>query len=90
MKRRLVNMVAGLLFTGLSTLRADQTIQSVQQALKDQGFYYGEVSGEKNAETSAAIRRYQIRKGLQITGEVSPETLRSLGAGSSTASSLPP
>src|SRR5438876_3721126 len=87
MKRRLVNMVAGLLFTGLSTLRADQTIQSVQQALKDQGFYYGEVSGEKNADTSAAIRRYQIRKGLQITGELNPETLRSLGAGSTTASS---
>jgi uncharacterized protein (DUF302 family) len=38
MNRRLVNMVAGLLFTGLSALRADQTIQSVQQALKDQGF----------------------------------------------------
>ena len=87
MNRRLVNMVAGLLFTGLSTLRADQMIQSVQQALKDQGFYYGEVSGEKNADTIAAIRRYQIRKGLQITGELNPETLRSLGAGSNAASS---
>jgi peptidoglycan hydrolase-like protein with peptidoglycan-binding domain len=87
MKRRLGNMVAGLLLTGLSTLRADQTIQSVQQALKDQGFYYGEVSGEKNADTGAAIRRYQIRKGLQITGELNPETLRLLGAGSSTPSS---
>ena len=87
MNRPLVNMVAGLLFTGLSTLRADQTIQSVQQTLKGQGFYYGEVSGEKNADTSAAIRRYQIRKGLQVTGELNPETLRSLGAGSNTASS---
>ena len=80
-------MVAGLLFTGLSTLRADQTIQSVQQTLKGQGFYYGEVNGEKNADTSAAIRRYQIRKGLQVTGELNPETLRSLGEGSNTASS---
>jgi peptidoglycan hydrolase-like protein with peptidoglycan-binding domain len=87
MNRRLVNVVAGLLFTSLSTLRADQTIQSVQQALKDQGFYYGEVNGEKNADTSAAIRRYQIRKGLQITGELNPETLKSLGAGSNMASS---
>lgn len=87
MNRRLVNMVAALLFTGVSTLRTDQTIQSVQQALKDQGFYYGEVNGEKNAGTSAAIRRYQIRRGLQITGELNPETLKSLGAGSNTASS---
>ncbi|PYK86609.1 MAG: hypothetical protein DMF47_05760, partial [Verrucomicrobia bacterium] len=87
MNRRLVNMVAALLFTGVSTLRTDQTIQSVQQALKDQGFYYGEVSGQKNADTSAAIRRYQIRKGLQVSGELNPETLRSLGDGSNTASS---
>lgn len=87
MNRRLVTMAAALLFTGMSTLRADQTIQSVQQALKDQGLYYGEVNGEKSADTSAAIRRYQIRKGLQITGELNPETLKSLGSGSNTVSS---
>jgi len=43
-------------------VRADQTIQSVQQALTEQGFYYGNVTGEKSAETTAAIRRYQIRR----------------------------
>lgn len=59
-------------------LRGDQTIESVQQTLKDQGFYYGEITGEKNADTTAAIRRYQIRHGLQITGEINDETLRSL------------
>ncbi len=64
--------------------RADQTTTSVQQALKDQGFYYGDVTGQKNADTTAAIRRYQIRNGLQITGEVDAETLRSLGVGSVT------
>src|SRR5882762_12015872 len=58
--------------------RADQVVQNVQQALKDQGFYYGEVTGEKNADTTAAIRRYQIRNGLQVTGELNDETLRSL------------
>jgi len=75
--RRLANVAAALFFVGLSTLAADQTIQSVQQVLKDQGLYYGQVNGEKNAETAAAIRRYQIRKGLQITGELDPETLKS-------------
>jgi peptidoglycan hydrolase-like protein with peptidoglycan-binding domain len=48
---------------------ADQTVQSVQQALKDQGLYYGNVTREKSAETTAAIRRYQIRSGLQVTGK---------------------
>jgi len=57
---------------------ADQLVESVQQALKDEGFYYGEVSGEMNANLTAAIRRYQIRNGLQVTGELNDETLQSL------------
>jgi peptidoglycan hydrolase-like protein with peptidoglycan-binding domain len=67
-------------------LRADDAIAQAQQALKDQGFYYGEVSGQKNTATSDAIRRYQIRNGLQITGELNDETVRSL---QSTASASP-
>lgn len=63
--------------------RADQMIESVQQALKDQGFYYGEVTGEMNANLTAAIRRYQIRNGLQVNGQLNSETLQSLGLNSS-------
>src|SRR5262245_52594384 len=63
--------------------RADQLIESVQQTLKDQGFYYGEVNGEKNANLTAAIRRYQIRNGLQVNGELDSETLQLLGINSS-------
>jgi peptidoglycan hydrolase-like protein with peptidoglycan-binding domain len=70
-----------VLLASVSLLRADQTIKNAQQALKDQGFYYGEVTGEKNADTTAAIRRYQIRNGLQVTGELNNETLRALGVG---------
>ena len=60
--------------------RADDKIAGIQQSLKDQGFYYGEITGEKNADTTAAIRRYQIRNGLQVTGELNDETMRSLKA----------
>ncbi len=74
-----------LLLAGAGGLRADQTTVMVQEALKDQGFYYGDVNGEKTADTTAAIRRYQIRNGLQITGEIDAETLRSLGVGAATA-----
>ena len=66
-------------------LLADQTTSLLQEALKEQGFYYGEVNGEKTADTTAAIRRYQIRNGLQITGEIDAETLRSLGVTAGTA-----
>ena len=76
--------IAVLIFIGSVILtRADQLVESVQQALKDQGFYYGEVSGEMNATLTAAIRRYQIRNGLQVNGELNSETLQSLGINSS-------
>src|SRR5215470_5899105 len=80
---------AAVIFMGsIMLMRADQLVESVQQALKDEGFYYGEVNGDMNANLTAAIRRYQIRNGLQVSGELNDETLRSLGiksAGSSRA-----
>src|SRR5947207_11189622 len=87
MKRTVAHLVVAPCLVG--HVRADQTIQSVQQALTDQGFYYGNVTGEKSAETTAAIRRYQIRNGLQVTGEINSETLRSLNVSSNSASSRP-
>src|SRR5258705_10581044 len=84
MKRTILYSVIALLFGRL--VDADQTVQSVQQALKDQGFYYGNVTGDKSAETTSAIRRYQIRNGLQVTGDIDPETLRSLNVNSNSAS----
>lgn len=75
---------AAVIFLGsMMLMRADQLVESVQQALKDEGFYYGEVNGDMNANVTAAIRRYQIRNGLQVTGELNDETLRSLGIKSS-------
>lgn len=70
-------------------VRADQTIRSLQQALKNQGFYYGAVTGDKSAEMTAAIRRYQIRNGLQVTGEINEETLRSVNPSSNSVASAP-
>jgi len=76
--------IAALIFIGSLTLaRADQTIESVQHALKDQGFYYGEITGQMSSDLTAAIRRYQIRSGLQVTGKLNSETFQSLGINSS-------
>ena len=76
--------IAALIFIGSLVLaRADQMIESVQQALKDQGFYYGEITGQMSPDLTAAIRRYQIRSGLQVNGQLDSETLQSLGTNSS-------
>src|SRR5207247_10620789 len=64
-------------------IRSDQLCERSQQVVKDQGFYYGEVTGEMNANVTAAIRRYQIRNGLQVSGQLNAETLQSLGIDSS-------
>ena len=78
MNRKL--LVTALLFlAALSTAWADQAVESAQEKLKDGGFYYGEINGKMDADTTAAIRRYQIRNGLQITGELNTETQRALG-----------
>jgi peptidoglycan hydrolase-like protein with peptidoglycan-binding domain len=82
--------IAAVIFMGsMILMRADQLVENVQQALKDEGFYYGEVNGDMNSNVTAAIRRYQIRKGLQVSGELNDETLRSLGIKSSGSSSRP-
>jgi peptidoglycan hydrolase-like protein with peptidoglycan-binding domain len=72
-------LLAGvILFAFVVSLQADEAVANAQNILKDQGFYYGEVTGQKDAVTTDAIRRYQIRNGLQINGELNDETLRSL------------
>src|SRR3954471_2500428 len=68
-----------------STAWADKAVESAQQILRAGGFYYGEINGTKDTETTAAIRRYQIRNGLKITGELDAETLHSLGVNSKPA-----
>jgi peptidoglycan hydrolase-like protein with peptidoglycan-binding domain len=85
--KRLLCLVVTL--CAANAVQADQAIRSLQQTLKNQGFYYGEVTGDKSAETTAAIRRYQIRNGLQVTGEISEETLRSVNSSSNSVASAP-
>src|SRR5690349_16459503 len=69
---------------------ADQTVSDVQRSLKEQGFYYGEITGQKDADTTAAIRRFQIRNGLEITGDLNDETLRSIKSAANTAQTPAP
>ena len=54
-------------------------IKKVQQALKDQGFYFGEVNGIWSLEVKSAGRAYQKEKGLGVTSKLSIELMTSLG-----------
>lgn len=77
MKRILAALFASTLF--VSAAFADENVRAAQTRLKEAGFYFGEASGTFDNETSAAISRYQIRNGLQITGQLDAQTAKSLG-----------
>jgi peptidoglycan hydrolase-like protein with peptidoglycan-binding domain len=68
-----------LLSFGAVSLRADETMRAVQTRLKAGGFYFGEINGSYDSDTTAAITRYQIRNGLQISGKLDPPTRQALG-----------
>ena len=78
-----------LLLTAGFTLRADDLTKNVQTQLKELGFYYAEISGTAGPETTAAIRRYQIRNGYEVTGTLTEETLQGLGLGKAPAKAAP-
>jgi peptidoglycan hydrolase-like protein with peptidoglycan-binding domain len=87
MKRLPLLLATALL---VASAAANDQVRDVQGALKAQGFYYGEVTGMENAETGAAIRRFQIRNGISVTGKLTGETLSALGLGEKkTAAVLP-
>ena len=69
------------LLCAVGTALADDQLRNVQTELKSLGFFYGEVSGQPSSETTSAIRRYQIRNGLDVTGSLNAETLAALGMG---------
>lgn len=70
-----------LLFSALLSLQifADTPTERVQNILKTQGFFYGDADGISSPEMVAALRRYQIRNGLEVTGTVNDETRAALG-----------
>jgi Putative peptidoglycan binding domain len=63
----------------VSSLRADENVRALQNRLKAGGFYFGEVNGRYDSDTAAAVTRYQIRNGLQITGKLDEPTRHALG-----------
>ena len=49
-------------------------VEGVQTALRNEGFYDGEVDGELDEETMQAIGEFQKQHGVYMSGVPSPET----------------
>lgn len=59
---------------------ADDNVQAVQEKLRDGGFYSGEIDGAYSSQLAAALTRFQVRKGLPVTGQLDVETGNALDA----------
>jgi peptidoglycan hydrolase-like protein with peptidoglycan-binding domain len=65
-------------------------INEIQQALAREGAYSGSPSGKWDAQTVAAMRRFQASRNLNPTGKLDALTLQKLGLGSDVAGIAPP
>ena len=61
-----------------NNLLPDQVIVNVQNALKELGYYAGDITGSLGASTRRALTAYQQDYGLYVTGVVDEPTVRAL------------
>lgn len=67
---------------GSDKVTGSQThVAAAQQALKTNGYNPGPIDGYMGPQTTAAVREYQQREQLQVTGQLDPDTLGRLGIG---------
>jgi hypothetical protein len=60
-------------------LCAEELLPRVQRELRARKFYFGEIDGHASDETLAAIAKFQEAHGIDHSGNLDDETLRTLG-----------
>jgi len=63
-----------------TSVYGDDNVRAVQEKLRDGGFYSGEIDGAYSSELAAGLTRYQMGKGLPVTGQLDVDTSNALGA----------
>jgi peptidoglycan hydrolase-like protein with peptidoglycan-binding domain len=64
---------------GSTPTATSHEIKRAEQALNGQGFNPGRIDGKIDSETKEALREFQKRNNLDITGELDKETAEKLG-----------
>lgn len=65
---------------GLQVAASDELTQMVEDSLSQLGYDTGTVDGEADVKTAIAVSQYQAEKGLDVTGEISPQLAGMLAA----------
>ena len=66
------------------------TVKTIQQKLKNWGYYKGSVDGIFGAKTKEAVKYFQRKNNLTVDGIVGAQTLKALGISSGSSSSTKP
>jgi hypothetical protein len=77
--RSVVLCIVTFLISSAGSEAADNVARALQEALKARGFYTANPTGTMDAPTREALKRFQIREGLNVTGEPDTATLQALG-----------
>lgn len=62
----------------VQVIRGDSTVLQIQSALRQKKYYRGAIDGLNGPETRAAIRAYQVDRGLPVTGQIDSDLLSDL------------
>ena len=62
------------------------TVRTLQQKLKNWGYYTGSVDGIYGSKTTSAVKYFQRKNGLKVDGIAGPKTLAAAGLFSSSSS----
>lgn len=65
-------------------------VKEVQQKLKSENLYKGNVDGIIGPETQQALKQFQKKNNLQQTGRLDDQTAQKLGIAEQSGSSMPP
>ena len=63
------------------------TVKTIQQKLKNWGYYTGKVDGIFGSQTKEAVKYFQRKNGLKVDGIVGTQTLKALGMSSGSSGS---
>lgn len=74
-----------LLIGTTASLCADEGIRQVQEELRKRNLYFGDIDGQNTPELTGALKRYQKRKGFEVTGTICADTAASLHIEATTA-----
>jgi peptidoglycan hydrolase-like protein with peptidoglycan-binding domain len=76
--RFLLVVMIGLAIAG--SVSADENVRAVQEQLRDGGFYSGEIDGAYSSQLAEALKQYQTKNKLPVTGQLDMDTSNAIGA----------